>query len=144
MTMKQFALLILVSTAIAACSTGQKTDDRTAINAIADDIEKGVGTGDLLMIEQHMSIAAKRQGYEANRFVVESSYGPSGEPVFTARTIKVMGDSAHLAFVLMPMGMQFSDSLPRSIVRLAKDGTWKISSFHLTRNRLRIDPDSLL
>jgi hypothetical protein len=74
---------------------------------------------------------------------MDCSYGDSVSPAFTARTIKVMGDSAHLAFALMPTGMLYGDSLPRSIVRLVKVDTWKIASFHLTRNLQEEKADSL-
>ena len=144
MTNRWLAIPMAALLTVVACCTARQVDDKTAINAIADDLEQGVVTGDLLKIEKHISMQARQSGYESNRFVMESSYGASGSTDFTARTIKVMGDSAHLAFVLMPIGMHFSDTLMRSTVRLVKTDSWKIASFHLMRNYQTIDPDSLL
>jgi hypothetical protein len=125
------------------CASRERIDDRALIESIADDIEAAVGSGDLLKIERHLSSQAKQRGYEANRFLMECSYGAEVPPELTARTIKVMGDSAHLAFALMPTGMPYSDSLSRSVVRLMRIDTWKIASFHLAKNVQEVVEDSV-
>ena len=143
MDVRKLLLVLLATIVIAACSPGEPLDDRAIIEKVADDLVAAVSSGDLLKVDKHLSLQAKRQGFEANRFLMECSYGDSATPEITARTIKVMGDSAHLAFALMPTGMQYADSLPRSIVRLVKVDTWKIASFHLTRNLPVVESDSL-
>jgi hypothetical protein len=140
---KKFLLVLLATSVIAACSPGEPPDDRAVIEKIADDLQAAAGSGDLLKVDRHLSLQAKRQGFEANKFLMDCSYGDSVSTELTARTIKVMGDSAHLAFALMPTGMQYADSLPRSVVRLVKVDTWKIASFHLTRNLPAVEADSL-
>ena len=137
MTSGKLCILILTLCAILGCSSGERLDDKAVIETIADDIERGVNTGDLLKIEKHLSMQAKRDGFEANRFLMLSSYGAGVAAELTARTVTVMGDSAHLSFVLMPAGMQYSDSLSISVVRLFKTDTWKIASFHLIKNQAR-------
>ncbi len=143
MDAKKFLFVLMTAIVIAACSPGEPLDDRTVIEKVADDLVAAVSSGDLMKVDEHLSLQAKRQGFEANRFLMDCSYGDSVSPELTARTIKVMGDSAHLAFALMPTGMQYADSLPRSIVRLVKVDTWKIASFHLTRNLPVVEADSL-
>jgi hypothetical protein len=128
---------------LVGCSSEGKLDDRAVIEAIADDLGEGVRTGDLMKIDKHMTLQAKRQGFEGNRFLMECSYGAAVMPELKARTVKVMGDTAHLAFAVMPTGMPYNDSLPRSIVRLVKVGTWKIASFHISRITGFQDSDSL-
>ena len=143
MDSKKFLLVLIAATVIAACSPGEPPDDRAIIEKIADDLVVGVSSGDLMKVDKHLSLQAKREGFEANRFLMDCSYGDSAASELTARTIKVMGDSAHLAFALMPTGMQYADSLSRSVVRLVKVDTWKIASFHLTRNLPAVEADSL-
>jgi hypothetical protein len=139
---KKFLLVLLATIVATACTPSEPPDDRAIIEKVADDLEAAVSSGDLLKVDEHLSLQAKRQGFEANGFLMDCSYGDSVSPSFTARTIKVMGDSAHLAFALMPTGMQYADSLPRSIVRLVKANTWMIVSFHVTRNLPAIEADS--
>ena len=143
MDAKKFLLVLATALAVTACAPGEPPDDRVIIEQIADDLSAAVSSGDLLKVDKHLSLQAKRQGFEANRFLMDCSYGDSATSEFTARTIKVMGDSAHLDFALMPTGMQYADSLPRSVVRLVKVDTWEIASFHLTRNLPVVDADSL-
>lgn len=139
-----FCLLVMIAVVVVGCSTGEVPDDRTAIDLIADDLGAAVSSGDLMMVDKHLSHRAKLDGFEANRFLMECSLGESLTPELTARTIKVMGDSAHLTFVVMPTDSQFSDSLSRSLVRLMKSREWKIVSFDLIPNLPMAEPDSLV
>lgn len=143
MDAKKFLFVLVTAIAITACAPGEPPDDRAIIEKIADDLQTAVSSGDLLKVDKHLSLQAKRQGFEANRFLMECSYGDSATTEITARTIKVMGDSAHLAFALMPTGMLYADSLSRSVVRLVKVDTWKIVSFDLARNLPVVEADSL-
>ena len=127
---------------VAGCTPTDSRSDREIIGSIADELEAGVKTGDMLKIDRHLSHQAKQEGYEANRFLMECSYADSIAPNLTARSMKVMDDSAHLSFVLMPEDLQYSDSLPKCLVRLMKADTWKISSYHLIRNQYPVLPDS--
>ena len=130
-----FAIFILAATLITGCSPGEKPDDKNIIEKIAGDIEQGVLRSDLTKIDAHFSFQAKQHGYEANRFLMACSYGDSMSPEFSSMNVEIMGDSARISFILMPTGMQYSDSLPRSVVRLIKTDRWEIASFDLVRNR---------
>ena len=133
MILRIYALLTAILFATICCAPQEATSDREAIEAIAGDLESGVMTGDLMKIENHLSSRAKQNGYEANRFLIECSYDDVS-PQFAAQNIRVMSDSAHLSFVLMPSDATYADSLSRSHVRLLKTVKWKIESFHLVRN----------
>ncbi len=133
MTHRVCGLLTAILVAAICCAPQEAPSDREAIESIADDIEAGVMTGDLMKIENHLSSQAKQNGYEANRFLGECSYDDVS-PQFAAQNIKIMSDSAHLDFVLMPSDATYSDTLSRSHVRLLKSIKWKVESFHLVRN----------
>lgn len=134
MTLRKPSMLILAVCIVVSCSSGEKLGDRAIIEKIADDIEAAVSTGDLMRIEKHLSVQAKREGLEANRFLMLSSYGSGVKTKLAGRSVSVMDDSAHLSFVLMPSEMQYSDTLATSVVRLIKTDTWEIVSFHLVKN----------
>jgi len=127
---------------IVGCTPTDSRSDREIIGSIADELESSLMTGDMLKIDKHLSHQAKQEGFEANRFLMECSYADSITPKLTARSIKVMDDSAHLGFVLMPEDLQYTDSLPKCLVRLIKSDTWKISTYHLTRNQHPVLLDS--
>ncbi len=133
MTHRICVLLTAILVAAICCAPQKAISDREAIEAITGDLESGVTTGDLMKIENHLSPQAKQNGYEANRFLIECSYDDVSTQL-AAQNIKVMSDSAHLSFVLMPSDAIYSDSLSRSHVRLLKTIKWKIESFHLVRN----------
>jgi hypothetical protein len=122
------------------CTASDSRSDREIISSIAKDLDVGVVTGDMMKIDKHLSREARQDGFEANKFMMECSYSDSLTPGLTAWSIKVMGDSAQLDFVLMPDGMQFSDSLPKSQIRLLKSDTWKVVSFQIARNEPAAPP----
>ncbi len=125
--------LLLFFIVVLCCVPNKESSDREAIEKIASDLESGIMNGDLTKIANHLSSQAKQNGYEANRFLIECSYDDTST-IFMARNIKVMADSAHLSFVIMPSDQVYADSLQRSLIRLRKSRKWKIESYNLVRN----------
>lgn len=133
MTHRICSILTAILIIFICCTPQEAPPDREVIESIADDLETGVLTGDLMKIENHLSAQAKQNGFEAKRFLGECSYG-NISPQFAAQNIVIMSDSAQLSFVLAPSDAAYSDSLSRSHVRLLKDIKWKVESFELIKN----------
>jgi hypothetical protein len=127
--MALMSLLIFI-----ACSPVENRSDRQLIEDIMADLAEGAASGDLMKIETHLSTRAKQTGYDSNRFVMECSYGQGVQPEFNAQSIKVMGDSAHVMFVLQPLGRSFNNSQRRSFIRLTRSNEWEIESFEILKN----------
>jgi hypothetical protein len=133
MNMRKAIFSVIIALVCAGCPSPSGSE-REAIEAIITDLEAGAQSGDLMRIDRHLSSQAKAGGFEANRFLMECSYGDVAKPAFTARTIQVMGDSAHVDFAILRAGAQYLIGMRKSDVRLMKSGRWQIVSYELLLN----------
>jgi len=135
-------LALLLLGFLAGCGSTPE-DDRAAIELIADDLGRAVDSDDMMMVEKHLSSQAKSDGYDGNRFLMECSYGEDVRAMFQARTVQLMGDSAHVMFEVMPAGATVAPPYQKTVVRLFKVSKWRVASFDVVRNMPIVEPDSL-
>jgi len=128
-----FGILAIIVVCL-GCGPAETVDDRTAIESIADDIEKAVNSGDMMLIDKHLSLKAKSEGFDANRLLMELTYTNGLKPAFSSRSVRVMKDSAWLEFAVYPNTIGYSDFFEKSRIRLMRSGIWKIVTYDINKN----------
>jgi len=127
-------LLAVITLAVLSCTSEEPPSDRELISKITNDIETAVQDHDMMKIDKHLSAMAKQEGFDANRFLMLSSYGEDYVPELTGWTVRVMDDSARVFFTLIEAGSLISDSTVQSVIRLKKEKDWQIMSYDIKKN----------